>query len=630
MASRQARVSKRLVWLAAALASATAISSASAQTVFTSVQAFGDSYADNGNIFRVAGIPFPAIYPTGRFSGGTNFIDTTADLLGVPQFNYALGGAMTGLTNVTPGAPGFAQEWLGFVASGKKFAPTDLVEFSIGGNDARYYYQNGGTMAGVNAAASTSVVQATAGLNALVAAGARNIVFTTGDVGSLPEAIGVPAAAIGSAYAKNYNAQMEGVLAGIARSGVRVEMVDITLVGDAVKANPAAFGIVNPTAACPITCVGNPALQRQYMFYVDQVHLTSRGFEILGQYIVNRLHAPLTLGVQGDLGMHSAMGFASTLFGKLDTFREGFSPASAMQAYAQMSGPRYGKAPYTKAPPLAAPNPWSFYMQGHGGLSDRDATVATNGFRLESVGGTIGAEYRIDSNAFIGAAFDYSNPKARMNNNAGSTNADSYQFGLYGAWTNANFFAQALVAFGWQDYRNTRIGVLNAVTSSPDGNTFVAGGKLGYLFDAPGFRVGPIGGLTYARAKINGYSETGDAALTLGVGSQVVEALVGSVGAQFRFPFLVEGRTISPYINLTAENDFIGNGRLIQYGATSAPLVVNNWSIGDDSNRVYGRITGGVVAPVSSTVALTMNLSHTLGRRGGDDFYGNGGLKISF
>lgn len=629
MKSRDVMFSSRAWWLAAALASATSISGAAAQTAFTSVQAFGDSYADNGNIFRVAGIPFPVQYPTGRFSGGTNFIDTTAALLGLPQFNYALGGAMSGATNVTPFAPGFAQEWMGFVAAGKRFAPTDLVELSIGGNDARYYYQNGGTLAGATAAAGVSTAQTVAGLNALVGVGARTMVFTTGDVGTLPEAVGVPSAAIGTAFSKSYNAQMEMALAGIARSGVRVELVDISLVGDAIKANPAAFGFTS-TGACPVACIGNPDLQRNYLFYFDGVHLTSRGFEVLGQYIVNRLNAPLSFAVQGDVAMNSAMGFASTLFGKLDMFREGFTPASAMNAYAQMGNQPYVKAPYTKAPPLAAANPWSFYMQGNGGISDRHATIASNGFRLESVGGTIGTEYRIDSNAFIGAAFDYSNPKARMHNDAGSTTADSYQIGLYGAWANANFFAQALATFGWQNYQNTRIGVLNSITSSPDGTTFVAGGKLGYLFDAPGFRVGPIGGLTYARARIDGHTETGDAALTLMVGSQVAEALIGSVGAQFRFPFLIEGRIISPYINLTAENDFIGNGRLIQYGATSAPLIVNNWSIGSDSNRVYGRIAGGVLAPVSNTVALTMNLSRTLGRHGGDDFYGNGGLKISF
>src|SRR6185436_9673622 len=128
---------------------------ASAQTVFTTIQAFGDSYADTGNLFKILGVPNPVQYPTGRFSGGTNFVDTTSALLGIPQNNFAIGGATSGPTNVVgPGIPGFRQEWQGFVASGKTIAPSDLVELSVGGNDARAYYQTGGTLAGVNAAAT--------------------------------------------------------------------------------------------------------------------------------------------------------------------------------------------------------------------------------------------------------------------------------------------------------------------------------------------------------------------------------------------------------------------------------------------------------------------------------------------
>ena len=599
---------------------------ARAQTVFGAIQAFGDSYADTGNLFKILGQPNPPQYPTGRFSGGTNFVDTTSSLLGIPQNNFAIGGATSGTTNVVgPGIPGFTQEWQGFVAAGKKIAPSDLVEISIGGNDARAYYQAGGTLAGVPAAATVTANQALAGINALVGAGARTIVFTTGDVGGLPEATGNPAAPIGSAFSQNYNAQMQVALAAIARSGVRVEMVDVGLIGTLVKANPSRYGVAN-TGACPLACIGNPALQNQYLFYFDGIHLTSLGFAIVGQYIVNRLEAPRTLPAQADLGQNSAMGFASTLFGKLDNFREMSLMSSAMNSYAA-----YAKVPYTKAPVAAPVNPWSFYMLGNGAYSDRQANVASNGFNLDSVGGTAGVEYRINNNAFVGGAFDYSNPKARFFNNAGTTEANSYQFGAYGAWTNAHFFAQGLATFGWQDYRNTRPGVVDTITSNPNGTTFVAAGKVGYLFDAGRSQIGPIGGLTYARARVNAYTEAGDPALILNVGQQTAEALIGSVGAQFRFPFMVSGRMISPYVNLTADDDFIGNGRIIQFGATSAPLIVNNWAVPNStSQRVYGRVAAGVVAPVSNNVALTANVSQTFARQGGNDFYGNGGLKISF
>ena len=93
---------------------------------------------------------------------------------------------------------------------------------------------------------------------------------------------------------------------------------------------------------------------------------------------------------------------------------------------------------------------------------------------------------------------------------------------------------------------------------------------------------------------------------------------------------MVNGRSIGPYVDLTLEDDLVGSGRIIQFGATSAPLIVNNWSISNPSRQLYGRIAGGVLAPISDSVAFTMNLSQTLGRQGGNDFYGNGGLKISF
>jgi phospholipase/lecithinase/hemolysin/uncharacterized protein YhjY with autotransporter beta-barrel domain len=585
------------------------------QTVFTTIQAFGDSYADTGNLFKILGTPNPPVYPTGRFSGGTNFVDTTSTLLGIPQSNFAIGGATTGTANTFAlGVGGFAQEWAGILNSGWKIAPSDLIEINIGGNDARAYYQGGGTLAGVPAAATASAVQASAGLNALVAAGARTIVFTTGDVSQLPEAFGNPSAKVGSAYSQNYNAQMQVPLAAIAASGVRVELLDISLLGDLVKANPALYGL-SKAGPCPLTCIGNAGLQNQYLFYLDGVHLTSHGFAILGEYIVNRLNAPLTFAPQGDLAMNSAMGFAATLYGKLDLFRE----TDDLRSRAQNT--------HT----LTNLNPWSFYMQGNGSSGDHQSTVASNGYGLESIGGTIGAEYRINQQAFIGGAFDYSDPVAHQFNNAGTVDAKSYQFGIYSAWADAHFFAQALATYGWQNYFNTRPGAVDTIISNPAGATFVAGSKLGYLFDVGKSGLGPIGSLTYARAIISGYSEVGDPVLTMKVGQQTAEALVGSIGVQLRTSFLFEGMTISPYLNLTVDDDLIGNGRIIQFNATSAPLIINDWMIPQSNmQHFYGVVAAGVMAPIKDNIAFTMNASQTLGRQEGNVFYAAGGLKVLF
>jgi outer membrane lipase/esterase len=93
---------------------------------------------------------------------------------------------------------------------------------------------------------------------------------------------------------------MQAALAAIARNGVRVELVDISLIGTLIKANPALYGISN-TGTCPLTCIGNPALQNQYLFYFDGVHLTSHGFAIVGEYIVSsRAESSVTCSTPGS------------------------------------------------------------------------------------------------------------------------------------------------------------------------------------------------------------------------------------------------------------------------------------------------------------------------------------------
>src|SRR6476469_7147248 len=67
------------------LALAAGSAPASAQQI-ERIVAFGDSYADSGNAFKL-GYANPQalqVYPTGRFSGGTNYIDTLSKLLNAP------------------------------------------------------------------------------------------------------------------------------------------------------------------------------------------------------------------------------------------------------------------------------------------------------------------------------------------------------------------------------------------------------------------------------------------------------------------------------------------------------------------------------------------------------------------
>lgn len=587
----------------------------------SSIVAFGDSYADNGNIQNImATIPAYAselayintIYPTGRFSGGTNYIDTLASLYGITQENYAIGGAQTGTTNEFPGLPGFSSEWQGFLASGNVIAPNALVTLNIGGNDARVYYQNSGSMAGVPSAATASADNATTGINALVGAGAKTLVFTAGDVSGLPEAATHPgsAVAVGLAYSQTYNNLMQQNLSNVAASGVRVEYVDLAMIESNVVANPSLYGLEYASAS-PLSNLGNPALVNQYLFYVDQLHLTSAGFAIVAEYIANRLNAPETFAATGELGLSVADTFVGTMFDRLDLFNVVTARSSVASGIGSGS--------------------WSLFVQGNGVVSDRSSIDNSRGYHSDGLGTTLGLEYRLTPEAMLAAAYSFDNPSLNLSQDAGTTSADANQLGLYGTYTQKNLFLQGLLSDGWLNYSNSRSGVVSNITAKPDGKTFAAALRGGYLFDvAPSVRFGPIAGLTYVHARVDGYSENGDPVLTLNLNEQTAKTLLGSVGAQARCDFDLGSKRLDSYLNITVENNFEDSDRVIQYSATSAPLIVNSWTVTGASNHAFVRLAAGADANLTSAISVMLNLSQTIGQPGGNDFVCTGGLKISF
>lgn len=610
-----------------ALLAASAMAAPAAAQRFDRVVAFGDSYADSGNVKALLtdagfGAAFNSTeYPTGRFSGGTNFVDTIASIYGVPQVNYAIGGAEAGSGNVAASGllPGFQQQWTAFTqggptytnlllqipiyvsgtatvipSGGLQFGANDLAVFSVGGNDARGYRIGGGTVAGADAAAAVTAADATTGLDALVSRGIRHMVWTAGDVGQLAEAFGQPSAAAGTAYSVAYNTRMQAVLAPIARSGVQVAYVDITTIGATVRADPARFGFIDTTHACPQTCIGNPAQQAQYLFYVDGVHLTSAGFALVGAYAANQLDASYTLRAVGDLPLHAAQAFGTLLDQRADLRR---------------GGGRDGV---------------SLFGQFTGDHDRRDSDATANGYSSDAHGATGGVEYRQGA-LTGGAAFGWSRA------HAGSTDADrtrdtSYQAGGYLGYNTGSVFAQGYAGYGWHHLDIRRTGVADPLTAHPRANSVTAGGRAGWLPETRVGRIGPVVGLDYAHARVRGYTEAGDAAATLDVSRQRIDTLVGSAGLEYR-PLL--DPRVTPWLRATAEKTLNGDGRDVFYAPTVASTIVNGFAIGRTSERVYGAAAGGLTAHLTPRLALDGAVRATIDRPEGHDLAGSVGLSLA-
>src|ERR1700693_2489301 len=88
----------------------TPIASASS---FSSVVVYGDSLSDNGNLYSLIGYPPSPPYYMGRFSNGPVIAEQLAAYLGAPLYDFAVGGATSGVGNYIDGGTQTALGLLG-------------------------------------------------------------------------------------------------------------------------------------------------------------------------------------------------------------------------------------------------------------------------------------------------------------------------------------------------------------------------------------------------------------------------------------------------------------------------------------------------------------------------------------
>src|SRR6202035_5996697 len=102
-------------------------------------------------------------------------------------------------------------------------------------------------------------------------------------------------------------------------------------------------------------------------------------------------------------------------------------------------------------------------------------------------------------------------------------------------------------------------------------------------------------GLTYSKVWIDSYTESGDPLLTQAVAKQNLDGWTASAGVQFRLPTTNALSGFNPFFNLTAEQDFGGNARVITTAQTYALGLPITTVVGNGHSQTYGKAAGGAI-----------------------------------
>jgi len=234
---------------------------------------------------------------------------------------------------------------------------------------------------------------------------------------------------------------------------------------------------------------------------------------------------------------------------------------------------------------------------------------------MDLFGGSVGAEYRINSNWSTGFAVSASQADIDMDI-AGSADLDTVSLIPYvsfyqeDAIGSADLWASAMYAYGMHSYDIRRNRNFGTVTGSPDGTTHLAEANVGLNYGSKDFVHGPYAGLRYITGKIDAYNEIGPGAAYFS--EQDVDSFVSVLGYQASWRFRGGNGIWVPQLRVAWEHEFedgpttfglpgdLRDEDTAVVGASLGYWFDNGWNVGVDYEGRFSSVVTGHYAGVNA------------------------------
>lgn len=255
------------------------------------------------------------------------------------------------------------------------------------------------------------------------------------------------------------------------------------------------------------------------------------------------------------------------------------------------------------------------FLNGQGSRGTRDTTANERGFDADTAGLTGGTDYRLRDDLLVGAALGVLSTRAAFAANLGDTRTQGLSASAFGTYYINNFYVDSILTYGsnWYDSeRNVGAGLTaNGSTRGAQYGGSVSSGWTGYR---GALSAGPYARLTYLRATVDGFTETGASGANLSVARQEATSLTTALGAQVAYALSTAWGVLSPQARLEWEHEHRQGVRLITGSLTADPVKSTFALPSDTPDRDYFNLGLGVAAQFAQGRSLFLSYEGQFGR----------------
>ncbi len=212
----------------------------------------------------------------------------------------------------------------------------------------------------------------------------------------------------------------------------------------------------------------------------------------------------------------------------------------------------------------------NFFANGSGSLGDQESSQVSSGFDFDTIGTTIGVDYRLTEHFSLGTAFGYTSGNTSMNNDLGHTDIDNYSLSFYGGYSlPSSFYVEGLFNVGWNNYdsqRNVQSDIdgstIEQVSSDYSGNNYSLSLATGYEYTIDAFSITPLFRFDYVHVDIDKYQETGDSIVNR-IDAQHVDSVRTAFGAWLQYTIQTPYAVLIPAMRAEWQHEYMNDSRLL-------------------------------------------------------------------
>lgn len=200
---------------------------------------------------------------------------------------------------------------------------------------------------------------------------------------------------------------------------------------------------------------------------------------------------------------------------------------------------------------------------------NHDGRNGSAGVDFETDGVSFGADYRVNEVFAFGGGIGYGRDGSDIGDNGSRNTGNAYTIALYGSYSPGNrVFVDGLFGYQTLDYDLRRYLTTNGgfVHGSRDGSQWFGSVSIGGDFEHGAWRFSPYVRGDVARARLNGFTETGDPIFALRYEAMDVDTDTGSAGLRVDYRHEATWGVLVPKFMLEYQHDFkAGSAQTLRY-----------------------------------------------------------------